>query len=72
MPVSTCAKCGGRMEPGYMLEYTQHSSYRVSQWVQGAPERGFWGIKLRGRKRLAMETFRCQRCGYLESYAPEA
>lgn len=68
----TCPRCGGRMEQGFVPEYTHHSSVRLSQWVAGAPERGWFGLKLRGRRKMAIETYRCPRCGYLESYAPEA
>ena len=42
-------------------------------WIEGAPEKSFWiGIKTRGRRKLKIETWRCGRCGYLESYAPGA
>jgi len=27
------------------------------------------GLKLRGKDKLAITTYRCGRCGYLESYA---
>jgi predicted nucleic-acid-binding Zn-ribbon protein len=66
----SCPKCGGRMEQGFTPEQKQHAT-SVSLWVEGAPEKSFWsGIKTRGRKNLKIETWRCNRCGYLEGYAP--
>jgi hypothetical protein len=39
--------------------------------VEGAPERGWFRLlKLRGKRQLEVQTWRCTRCGYLESYAP--
>lgn len=71
MVTKTCPKGGGRMGPGYLLEFTNHNSRRVTDWVEGAPERGFLGIlKVKGHTRLPVETYRCERCTYLESYAP--
>ena len=43
-----------------------------AQWVAGDPEYSFWmggGLKLRGKDRLDITTYRCPRCGYVESYA---
>jgi len=66
----SCPKCGGRMEQGFQLEYTHHHSMRIGEWIEGAPERGWFGLKIRGRRKLPIETWRCGRCAYLESYAP--
>ena len=42
----------------------------VPKWSAGEPVRSIWtGLKLRGKDRLEISTFRCPRCGYLESYA---
>ena len=68
----SCPKCGGRMDQGFTPETKEHAT-SVNLWVEGVPEKSFWtGIKTRGRKRLKIETWRCGRCSYLESYAPEA
>ena len=38
--------------------------------VGGAPEPSIWtGTKLKGKERRPIVTYRCQRCGFLESYA---
>ena len=42
----------------------------VANWVAGEPERSMWtGLKLRGKEKVGITTYRCRRCGYLESYA---
>ena len=42
----------------------------VPKWVAGVPEKSIWvGLKLRKRHQLEVSTYRCRRCGYLESYA---
>jgi hypothetical protein len=38
--------------------------------VEGLPERSFWkGLSLKNRRVLMVVSFRCESCGYLESYA---
>jgi hypothetical protein len=58
------------MEPGFVLDKGHHNSRGEQQWVEGEPERSFWhGLKTKGREQHPVRTFRCERCGYLESYA---
>jgi hypothetical protein len=61
------------MEEGFVLDYT-HGARVQSEWVQGAPEKSRWGtgVKLKGRLKVPVATYRCTKCGYLESYAPVA
>lgn len=67
----SCPRCGGSMDEGYIIDET-HGTMKRQAWAQGAPEYSFWfGLKLRGKKRLDVSTYRCGRCGYLESYAGE-
>lgn len=67
----TCAKCGTAMEAGFLLDHQAHASGTQSAWIDGAPERSFWtGLKLKGHQRLPVTTYRCPKCGFLESYAP--
>ena len=65
-----CAKCDGKMEEGFLLDNTDAGRVQT-KWVQGAPEESRWGIgvKLKARLQLPISTFRCTKCGYLESYA---
>ena len=39
------------------------------QWVSGVPDVGYFGLNLRGKEVVAIRTFRCAGCGYLEFYA---
>ena len=65
-----CLRCRGPMEPGFMIDRGDHHSKEVQTWVEGQPERSFWlGLKTKGREQLPVRTYRCERCGYLESYA---
>jgi hypothetical protein len=58
------------MEIGYILELG-HGNYRQpSTWIEGEPQRTYWfGIKITGKRQIEVLTFRCLKCGYLESYA---
>ena len=67
-----CPRCGKAMEQGFILEKGDSNSATVSAWVEGAPEIRRWtGLKLKNRRVIRMQTFRCKGCGYLESYAPD-
>lgn len=69
---SSCPKCAGTMERGFVVDQG-HGTWTVGDWVAGEPVKSIWtGLKLRGKARLKIATFRCRRCGYLESYAPDA
>ena len=57
------------MEPGYIVD-EGHGSRSVAKWIAGVAERSIWtGLKTRGKHKLEITTYRCRRCGYLESYA---
>ena len=58
------------MEEGFLLD-TSYGAYLATHWVSGPPQRSFWtGVKMRGRRKQLVRTFRCTTCGLLESYAP--
>ena len=66
----SCPKCAAPMDEGYMVDHTHGGSRTVSHWVEGPPERSIWmGLKIADRRSFSVATFRCQRCGFLESYA---
>lgn len=66
-----CGKCGGAMREGFLLDRA-HNAVRVGQWAEGAPEYWFLRVlRMRGRRRLPIRSFRCTKCGFLESYALE-
>jgi hypothetical protein len=69
MRSNSCPKCQGSMAEGFVLDTTDNR-HAVSAWVEGAPEKSIWtGVKLKGRTKHAIQTWRCGRCGFLEGYA---
>jgi Domain of unknown function (DUF6487) len=65
----TCPKCQGTMTEGFLLD-TIYDGNKVGQWFEGIPQIGFLGsVKLRGRKKFDVRSWRCERCGFLENYA---
>jgi|HubBroStandDraft_2_1064218.scaffolds.fasta_scaffold4096351_1 hypothetical protein len=68
-PAKVCAKCGGQMEEGY-IPHRVYGGAQVASWISGQPRKSFLsGIDLDGKYEMAIQTFRCLECGYLESYA---
>ena len=69
MRANSCPKCQGSMTEGFIAD-TTYGGHGVSRWYDGAPQKSFWlGVKLGGKTAHAIETYRCKRCGLLESYA---
>lgn len=78
-PVPECSKCGGQMEVGFCPEnVTVRWKHVVAQhaWIPGDPEyeEGQPGLIRINRghaaRALAIVTWRCTNCGFLEAYAP--
>jgi hypothetical protein len=64
-----CPDCDGEMVEGFILDMTYGGSL-VPRWLQGKPEISFWtGVNASGRDCRSVETYRCNRCGLLRSYA---
>jgi uncharacterized Zn finger protein len=64
-----CPRCSGSVEVGFVVD-EGYGTRTVAKWVAGEPERSMWtGLKLRGKAKQDVVTYRCKRCGYLESYA---
>jgi hypothetical protein len=64
-----CAKCNAMMEPGFIPD-TTYGGFLTPTWVAGPPVRSVWlGLRLKGKTRYPVATYRCPSCGYLESYA---
>ena len=67
--MTRCPKCSGQMEEGFVLDRT-HGANLQALWIEGPPDRSFWtGLKMKGREQIPVTTFRCGKCGYLESFA---
>jgi hypothetical protein len=57
------------MQEGFIYDQASGGGL-VSRWVQGVPERSLLtGLKLKGRTMIETRTLRCDKCGFLESYA---
>jgi hypothetical protein len=69
----SCPKCQGEMVRGYVLDFSPIGN-RVSKWNAGPPKKaglaGSAGI-MDSTSEIPISTFRCQSCGFLESYARE-
>ena len=64
---SKCPKCDGTMQNGFIADADRRT---IIQWVAGAPVRTFWmGLQVRDKTKYDVRTYRCERCGLLESYA---
>ena len=64
-----CLRCSGSMEVGFIVD-EGYGTRTVSKWIGGAPEPSVWtGLKVRHKTKHDIRTYRCARCGYLESYA---
>lgn len=65
-----CPKCQSRMASGFIVD-TTYGSVAASEWAGGEPHYSIWtGVRMKGRERHPVTTFRCPKCGFLESYAP--
>ena len=68
-PAPRCPKCDGEMQEGFIVDYA-HGGVFVSSWHPEKPQDSIWRrTKVDRQKLLVIETLRCEKCGYLESYA---
>jgi hypothetical protein len=57
------------MEPGFLVDHG-HAAVYPAAWIAGVAQWSKWlGLRLKGKTKLPVTTFRCQRCGRLESFA---
>ncbi|MGI8498378.1 MAG: PF20097 family protein [Gemmatimonadaceae bacterium] len=71
MTAAKCPKCGGTMIDGFIVDHTYGANVQ-SEWAEGEPKKSFWtGLKMKGVPLHSVTTLRCERCGYLESFARE-
>jgi len=59
------------MERGFLLDRGHYDSKHVPKWIEGEPTHSWLGLRTRGKESFPVRTFRCERCGWLESYATE-
>lgn len=71
-----CPDCRGFMVEGFIIDMSgQGGGFGgrvVPRWLKGRPEKSFWaGVKVSGKDCYTVETYRCEQCGLLRSYATE-
>lgn len=73
-PSPICPDCTLPMDSGFIVDFTHGTSASAQpSWVKGTAEPSFWsGLKLGGKERLPVVTFRCPKCGQLKSFAQPA
>lgn len=65
-----CPRCQGRLQPGTILGRGDSDVAAEEEWMDGPVEKWWTGrAKTMNRERFLVTTYRCERCGYLESYA---
>ena len=63
-----CRDCRVAMDAGLMLDRT-HGGSEEPTWIKGTADRGIFDLIMeRDRERLPVVTFRCPKCGRLESF----
>ena len=67
---TTCARCGGSLTEGYLLDRGTYDSPHTAEWVEGPPVKSFWSGLEKGKQQIPVKAFRCDRCGLLEFRAP--
>ena len=69
-PSDTCPKCQSKMCDGFIVD-NAHGGYLASAWHPGQAVKSFWwGVKLQRAEMRQIAANRCERCGFLELYAP--
>ena len=61
------------MEQGFVIGDDRLGYDTREHWIEGLPKRDIWfgGLDTSDKRVLPVRTYRCMRCGYLESYAPD-
>ena len=66
---AVCPKCQGSMQEGFIPDTNSGMNF-INSWVEGSPEKSLLrGVKVEGKRQYRISVFRCDHCGYLESYA---
>ena len=50
-----CPKCKKEMQEGFVTDHS-YAQVLVARWIEGRPESGWFGPKLRGKKWLPIAT----------------
>ncbi len=68
-----CLRCNLPMEQGYMADRGHGNTKNVANWIEGAPDVRWYGLKTSGHPQLPVAAYRCTKCGFVElrAQAPE-
>jgi len=70
MSTLECLRCKSAMETGFIVDHGHANASQEQEWVEGEVVKSFWrGVHTHNREKAKVVTYRCVRCGYLESYA---
>ena len=70
MTTPKCPSCDVVMNEGFIPDLGHYSVPTEPQWTEGTPQKSFWrGLDMRNRERIPISTYRCPKCGLLQSYA---
>lgn len=65
----TCCKCQTTMECGFIRDSGSLKAVFPPAWIKGEAEWSNWtGVNVHGKETRQVATYRCSKCGYLESY----
>ncbi len=68
-----CLRCQTTMEMGFIVDHAHGNARQEQEWIEGDVVKSFWvGIEIKGREKRNVRSYRCPRCGYLESYADDS
>ena len=71
--MADCPKCGGTTSEGFLVDQGDYGMNYQARWHRGSPQKAWWGgLKVRKADLIPVETYRCNRCGFLEQYAKDA
>jgi hypothetical protein len=65
-----CLRCRALMERGYLLDRGHGNAAEVAKWIEGEPDRRWYGIRTKGHDTIDLQSYRCPKCGYVELHAP--
>lgn len=70
---SVCMRCRGVLEPGFIVDRGDMDVLHEAAWASGTPRRRLLQTTAveKGQRLLAIRTWRCTRCGLLETYSTE-
>lgn len=64
-----CVQCRRPMDRGYLVDHGYGTVYPLA-WAAGFPKWSRWlGLTLKKKDKVPVATFRCPRCGRLDSFA---